>query len=217
MRGSRHGRAGPIEPAVKGLEKLTSIRLAEILSEKGLVTGDAITDALYQQDASGDSVTEILVASGKITEWDLAKVVAETFQLPFLMASNYDIAPPAKKALPEDELFGNLLVPLDMFDNILTVAMPILTFAETVDRLQRKHNVEFFPYVGLPSENKKILTELFPHYPEWVKKQEAERERRKRAGVSGKGGAGKGAMDSGWMNIFDSADAKVREATPKKK
>jgi len=57
---------------VKGLEKLTAIRLAEVLTQKGAMATEAITDALYTQDKHGDPFVQLLIGGGHITEWDLA-------------------------------------------------------------------------------------------------------------------------------------------------
>lgn len=199
---------------MKGLEKLTCIRLAEVLSQRGTVTTDAITDALYRQDKSGEGFIEILITGGHITEWDLAKVVVEHFQLPFVMASSYHINPDAQKKLPEDALFRHQLVPLDSFGDVMVVTMPILTSYEVFERLQKKFKVDFFPYVGLISENKKVLAELFPSFNDWSKKHETDKE--KRAEQHRKEQQSRAAGDASWMNIFDSGDAAVRGDVKKK-
>ena len=90
---------------VKGLEKLTCVRLAEVISQKNTISSEVITEALYAQDKHGDAFVQTLVTGGHITEWDLAKLVAENFQLPFLMASSYAISEEAKKRVPETMLF----------------------------------------------------------------------------------------------------------------
>ena len=187
---------------MKGLEKLTSIRLAEVLSQKSVVATDGITDALYTQDQFGEPFVDVLVSMGHISEWDLAKVVVEHFQLPFVRASNYDIGSDVMEHLPESVLFKHLIVPLDVFDKGVTLAMPILTPFETLDSIQREYGVDVFPYVGLISENKKVMQELFPHFGEWQSKQEGIRERRRQSMPE--------SQNRDWMNIFDTADQAVR-------
>ncbi len=204
---------------MKGLEKLTCIRLAEVLSQRGSVTTDAITEALYTQDKTGEPFVDLLIAGGHIAEWELAKVVVENFQLPFVMAGSYDANPDAKAKLPESVWFEHSLVPLDLFGDVLTVAMPILTPFDVMEKLQRKHGVEFFPYVGLPSENRKVISETFKTYGEWKKKTDAEREAKAKArgaGAAAGGGKQGGPGGDAWMNIFDSADAAVRDGLKKK-
>ena len=199
---SRRSAANVDKAEVKGLEKLTSIRLAEVLSHKNVVAADAITDALYAQDQHGEPFVDVLVSSGRITEWDLAKVVVEHFQVPFIMAGNYDIGAAARDRLPETVLFQSLVVPLDVFGDAVSLVMPILTPFEALDSIQREFNCDVFPYVGLISENKKVMKDLFPKFQAWQTQQEQQREQRRRTAPQ--------EQRSDWMNIFDNADEAIR-------
>ena len=129
---------------------MTSIRLAEVLSQKNVVETDAITDALYSHDRLGELFVEVMVSGGHITEWDLAKVVVEHFQMPFIMAGNYEVGMEAKERLPAEVLFKNLLVPLDVLGDSLVVAMPIMSSYEALEKIQSDHKCDIFPYVGNP-------------------------------------------------------------------
>ena len=191
---------------VKGLEKLMSVRLAEVITQKNSVPAEAITDALYSQDKHGEPFAQTLVAAGHITEWDLAKLVAENFQLPFLMASNYQVSDEAKKRIPDKVLFENLIVPLDLFDDVLCIVMPILTPFETIMKLQKDSKVEVFPYVGLISENKKVLGSLFPEFKTWLDGEQKRREQRATQRANGKE---KEVGD--WMSIFDAGDQAIQD------
>lgn len=191
---------------MKGLEKLTSIRLAEALTQRDAIPNDVITDALYAQDRHGESFVEMLISTGHITEWDLAKMVVEQFQVPFLMAGAYDIRDEARDALPKELLFESMVVPLDRFENVMTVAMPILTPVELFSRMRKESGCEIFPYVGLVSENKRVLGSLFPEFPEWLKAAEKRREKAR----SARGGDGPQGAGGNWTSIFDSGDAQVR-------
>ncbi len=192
---------------VKGLEKLTCVRLAEVISQKNTISSEVITEALYAQDKHGDAFVQTLVTGGHITEWDLAKLVAENFQLPFLMASSYSISEEAKKRVPEAMLFENLIVPIDVFDDVLCVAMPILSTYDQLNKLQRDLKCEIFPYVGLISENKKVLGTLYPNFKSWVEQDQKRRENAatKRANATGKEKGGD------WMSIFDAGDAAIHD------
>jgi hypothetical protein len=194
---------------VKGIEKITSVRLAEILTERATVPSEAITDALYAQDKNGEPFVQVLVTGGHITEWDLAKIVVENFNLPFLMAGNYQISEAAKNRLPKEVLFKHLIVPLDAFDDIVCVAMPVMLTFEDIAKIQREHNCDLFPYVGLISENKKVLADLHRDYPEWVEKEAKRREEGAKARTT--------PMKAGgdWMSIFDAGDQAIRETKKK--
>ena len=198
---------------MKGLEKLTSIRLAEVLTHKGVVPTDVITDALYTQDRHGESFVDLLVSGGNITEWDLSKMVVENFQLPFIMAGNYEISESARDAIPKEILFENLLVPMDKLGDIMTVIMPILTPYEVLSKIQKDVGVELFPYAGLITENKRVLGEMFADFAAWQQKHQAELEAKVREGSDSTSGSGD---DSDWGNIFDAGDAMVHDSIDKK-
>lgn len=206
---------------MKGLEKLTSMRLAEVLTQKGVVPADAITDALYIQDKHGEAFAEILVGAGHIAEWDLARVVVENFQLPFILAGSYQISDEARGKLPIEAFFEHLLVPMDTFGEILTVSMPVLTSAETLLNLESKYQVEIFPYVGLISENKKVLSDEFGEFKEWYKTFNREREQKLKAAKAAQEAelsrmsTEVGADSGDWANLFDDADAAVQDSIQK--
>ena len=201
---------------VKGLEKLTSMRLAEVLTQKGIVPVDAITDALYVQDKRGESFVDVLVESGHIAEWDLAKVVVEVFQLPFLLAGGYQISDEAKSRVPPEKLFEHLLVPLDVFDNLLTVSMPVLTPADALVDIETSYQVKIFPYVGLISENKKVLMDEFQGFKEWLAAdQQAKEKRLKLRGQESASSSRQPEQEGGWTNLFDTADQAVKDSISK--
>lgn len=191
---------------VKGIEKITSVRLAEILTERAIVASEVITDALYAQDKHGDPFVQVLVSGGHITEWDLAKLVTENFNLPFLMAGNYQISDEAKKRFPKEVLFKHTIVPLDVFGDIVCVAMPVMLSFEEISKIQKDHNCDLFPYVGLVSENRKVIGDLHKDYSEWLGQEQKQREEeaKKRSAGGSKGGGD-------WMSIFDAGDQAIQE------
>jgi len=194
--------------SVKGIEKITSVRLAEILTERAVVSSEVITDALYSQDKHGEPFVQILVSGGHITEWDLAKLVTEHFSLPFLMASNYQISEAAKARLPKEVLFKHTIVPLDVFDDIVCVAMPVMLAYDDIVKIQKDHQCDLYPYVGLITENKKVLTDIHKDYPQWVEAETKRREDDAKKRAAGGGSGGKASGD--WMSIFDAGDQAIQ-------
>lgn len=192
---------------MKGIEKITSVRLAEILTERDVVSSEVITDALYSQDKNGEPFVQVLVSGGHITEWDLAKIVTENFNLPFLMAGNYAISDAAKNRFPKETLFKYTMVPLDTFGDIVTVAMPVMLSFEDISRIQKEHSCDLFPYVGLITENKKVLSDIYKDYPDWVK---ADQKRRDDEALKRKSAPKKEAGD--WMSIFDAGDEAIQQS-----
>ncbi|MCR9244487.1 MAG: hypothetical protein NXI31_05605 [bacterium] len=198
---------------MKGIEKLTSVRLAEILTERSIVPGEAISDALYAQERNAEAFAQVLINGGHITEWDLAKIVAEAFNLPFLMAGNYQLEDAAKERLPKEALFEHMIVPLDVFDDIVTVSMPVILPFEQIMKIQKEHSCELFPYVGLISENKRLLGEMHKDYHAWLDEDQKQREAAAKQRASNQNSNGRG--DGDWMSIFDAGDEAIRANTQK--
>ena len=195
---------------MKGIEKITSVRLAEILTERSIVSSEVITDALYAQDKHGEPFAQVLISGGHITEWDLAKIITENFNLPFLMAGNYQISDDAKKRFPKEVLFKHTIVPLDVFGDIVCVSMPVMLSFEEINKIQKDHNCDLFPYVGLVSENKKVLGDMHKDYPQWLEQdaKRREEESKKRQSSSAK-------SPGDWMSIFDAGDQAIQEMKKK--
>ena len=197
---------------VKGIEKITSVRLAEILTERAVISSEVITDALYAQDRHGDPFVQVLVSGGHITEWDLAKLVTENFNLPFLLASNYQLSDAAKARLPKEVLWKHMIVPLDVFDDIVCVSMPVMLTFDEISKIQKDHNCELFPYVGLITENKKVLTDIWKDYPQWLEQEQ----KRKETDAAKRAQAPPSKAGGDWMSIFDAGDQATKDIGRKK-
>jgi hypothetical protein len=187
---------------MKGMERITTVRLAEILSQDGSVQNDQITDALYHQDQTGLPFVELLIESGDVSEWDIAKIVVQHFQLPFLMTTNLDIDRKAVELLPEDFLFEHRVVPFMSCGGVLSLAMPILVPFKVLTQAQNLSGLEIFPFVGLTSENRKILRDIYPEHVEEDRSSAA-------AAASGEADGEELSADSSWENIFDIGDEQV--------
>ncbi len=171
---------------MKYTQRLDYARLAEVLHERGLANLDSIRELLQLSTDGGMAFCEALVTSNLVSDWDLSKVVCETFQLPFLPV---DLINPNPKALEEidTEFFAkHNLVPIDTFGQVLTVAMPGLVPAEVLAQASAITDCIMLPLVGTVESNRRWVSE---HMAPEV---EAPPER-----------------EGGWGSMFDEADASV--------
>ena len=113
----------------------------------------------------------------------------------------------AKKRFPKELLFKYTMVPLDTFGDIVTVAMPVMLSFEDIAKIQKDHHCDLFPYVGLITENKKVLGDMHKDYAEWVKDDVKRREEDQ---VRRKAAPKKPAGD--WMSIFDAGDQAIQQS-----
>jgi hypothetical protein len=168
---------------LKYAQRLDDARLAEVLNERGMADLDSIREMLQAAQAGGTSFCEAVVSANLVSDWDLSRVVAELFQLPFLPV---DIASPDEKLWEEIQsptLRENALVPLRRFGQVLTVAMPGLVPADVLGLLAAETDYFLLPVVGTVETNRRWIAEH---------------------------GSQGGDQGGDWGSIFDEGDAAVQ-------
>ena len=141
---------------------------------------DAVKSGVRQ--AGGTPFCEAVVSAGLVSDWDLSRVVAELFQLPFLPV---DICKPDTELWAELEsptLKENSVVPVRRFGHLLTVAMPGLVGADVLGMLAAETDYFLLPVVGTVETNRR-----------WIAEHSA---------TQGAGGD--------WGSLFDEGDAAVQ-------
>jgi hypothetical protein len=167
-------------------------RLADALVDRGLVSRDAAKLVLDQANQTGAVFPEILVRENLVSDWEISRICAEVFNLAFLPIH---VSPPNKDLLKEldaDYLRAYGLVPLDKFDDVLTIAMPALVPTAVLHGLIGKKDLVVLAVVGLVSSNRAWLDEHA---------QTAAAAPLPSAGV---------LDDGGWTDIFDAGDEAVQ-------
>ncbi len=182
---------------MKGLERITTVSFAEVLSDSGQIPNEKITEALYQQDSSGCSFVEYLVDIGATTEWDLAKVVVQHFQIPFLMCEYLDINLEVLNLFEADFLFQYNIVPFQKLGETINILMPTFVPFKILEKCRKTINGEIFPFVGLPSDNKRVLNQTFPNFVQKTTEK----------GPKNLDSFG----ESAWENVFDIGDQEVKK------
>lgn len=125
-------------------------RLGKVLVQAGVLTEDQMTSALAE--AKGRSLTAVLVDQGIATEQSIAQVVAESMELAFVDLGSYEIDPAAATLLAVDLARRHLVLPIDIQDDELVVAMadPANIFA--IDDLRIVTGYEIRPVVATESD-----------------------------------------------------------------
>lgn len=164
--------------------RLDIARLAEVLHERNLANVDAIRELLQHSREGGMPFCEALVATNLVTDWNLSKLVAETFNLPFLPVDFVEPNPAARRDLDTQLFVQHQLVPIDRFGQALTVAMPGLVPAEVLALVSAACDLVILPIVGTVETNRRWIMEHL-------------------------GRAGSAEIEGGWGNLFDQADAEV--------
>lgn len=120
---------------------------------------DAIRDLLQIAQGGGMHFAEGLVTTNLVGDWDLSRVVAEIFQLPFLPVGIIRPDEALWEDMDQPFMTKNGLVPLSRFGQVLTVAMPGLVPAEILGLLSVQTDMVILPVVGTVETNRRWLLE----------------------------------------------------------
>jgi hypothetical protein len=144
---------------MKHLEKLTRKRLGDILADEGLLTKEQLAGAEREHGKTGDPLGAILVEANHITDWDLAKIVATQYQLPFVEIHSIGISPEVEDLFSLEEQVKYRFVPLDRMGEVLTLAVVDMPDMDFLRSIQERTGLTPFLYVALLSDIRKRLTE----------------------------------------------------------
>jgi len=128
------------------LKRKTKKKLGEILVGNNIIAEENLRRALDLQRAEGGLLGEILVKLGYVNERDIVRAITVQYGFPFLPLENYELKKELSKVIPENVARQYGILPIDIFGNILTVAMsnPLNEKAiEDIEMLTKK-NVQVF-------------------------------------------------------------------------
>lgn len=94
----------------------------DVLQKKKLVSAEKVREAQDEQKKSGEPIGKILVRKGYLREEDLARTLAEKFQMSFVRFSKFLIAKEVVDKVPAKFALHYKVVPIKFHDNVLTLA-----------------------------------------------------------------------------------------------
>ncbi len=187
------------EPHLKLHQRLDYQRLADALIDRGLCEAQALREAMQLSGHGNPSFVEAIVAANLVGDWEVGKVVAEIYNLPFLPIELCNPDSRALEGLDLAYLAEHGLVPLGRFGTLVTVAMPGLVRAEVLSGIPiAEGELTVLPVVGSVQSNRRwIDLNLIPKLRAAMPKM---------AAVDPSTGM---MANPEWGNIFDAGDAAV--------
>lgn len=157
----------------------------------------ALREAMHLSGHGAASFVESIVNANLVGDWELGKVVAEIYNLPFLPIELCRPDQRAMDGLDVAYLAEHGLVPLGRFGGVLTVVMPGLVMAEVLSGIPiAEGELTILPVVGSVQSNRRWIEQnLMPKLHKSVPAVVAQ--------------AGAMLANPDWSNIFDAADAAV--------
>src|SRR5262245_47758327 len=120
------------------IEKLQRVQLGDLLVEEGVLDRSRIEDAQIQQDAEGKSLGQVLIEREILTDYDLAKIVATHYGLPYLDVAGFSMKREVVELLPLELCMQHAILPLDQFGTLLTLAVAEVPEAEVVREIAQR-------------------------------------------------------------------------------
>ena len=164
--------------------------LGDVLVAQGIVTREKVDELLAAAKSSGEPLGTLLLESGTMTSWDLAKTIAAHFQMPVHPLTGYRFEREALEGLRSDLLHRHQVMPLARFGATRTFAVLEPPTRELVTELQAACGASIFFFVAEGPEIRRALAEH-------VKVVDT-------------------SKDGAWQQIFDVAEQEVLKGLGKK-
>ena len=119
--------------------------LGDILVQAGLITPEQLENALALQKEKGGEVGQVLVEQNLITAQELASLTGLQWNIPYIDVTQQRIQPEAMKLIPEEMARKYNVVPLEITDGALVVAMEQPWNIETIGDLTMQARMTIRP------------------------------------------------------------------------
>lgn len=157
--------------------------LRDVLVSQGVLTNehaDELIDAAHQ---ANEPFATVVLDSGALTPWDLAKTVATHYQMPVLPLAGYRFEKSLAEGLPASVLYQHQVLPVGRFGKTWSFAVIEPPNRSTIEDLKQSCGHSMFFFVAEAPEVTRLL-----------------RENVKVVDVS---------ADTAWQSIFDTAEQNV--------
>jgi type IV pilus assembly protein PilB len=142
------------------LRRMTKKKLGEILLAEGVISPFQLEKALTAKKTSDKLLGEILIAQEACTEKDIAETIATQFSFPYLSTSQYHISADIARLVPVAMMEKYLLVPVDKFGNIVTIAIAGFLSEELLKAIEDETQCQVQVFVATISDVKERIKQI---------------------------------------------------------
>ncbi len=174
-------------------DRLKRTRLGDMLVDEGMVQKEGVIEALREQQRTHRTLSDILIDSQQVAEYDVARILVQEQQLPFLDLSGYTVHKDLVGQFPIDLLHRAAVVPLEKFGEQVAFACQEIPTGQVAEELRAHAPGGLFVYVAFASEIRRVLGEYAPLASDgtpWADSQNP-------------------SSDGKWKHLFDSANDAV--------
>ena len=136
-------------------------KIGDVLVEMGLITRPQLEQALTLQKTKYKRIGKILEELGIVTGKQVAEGLAKYLSLPLVDCVFYTITDKMKSIVPREMVIDKLVLPVELKNDTLLLAMVDPLDWETTDLLKFKHNLKISPAV---TDEKNLISAMEKKY-----------------------------------------------------
>lgn len=140
------------------------MRLGEQLVAAGLLTADALQDALKRAREEDQRLGEYLVSAGIVTEAQVLQAVARQLQVPVYNREAFPIDEKLRSVIPADFARRHRVVPLCMRSGVLCVGLLDAHDFQTLDKIEEIAHCQMEPVLCLKKDFVRLFTAVYGEY-----------------------------------------------------
>lgn len=131
-------------------EKMAKSRrkIGELLIESGYITEEQLMEALETQRLTGQKIGQVLVDKGFVKESDMYQILSEKLGCKFIDLENEPVNPDVATKISQVLAQKHLVIPVDIEDGKLKVAMVDPTNIVAIDDIMLYTNMRILPLLG---------------------------------------------------------------------
>ncbi len=139
----------------------TRKRVGDVLIEAGVITQQQLEQAIVHQAENKKRIGKTLVELGFATEKQIAEALAHTLSIPFINCNEYNLDEKIKSLVPQTMIEKKVIMPLEVKNNTLLLAMADPLDWETLDSLAFSTGMKIIPAITYETN---LLEAILKHY-----------------------------------------------------
>jgi len=187
--------------------RLKRKRLSDLLVDEGLATKEVVIAGLHEQKNSGGILSTILLAENDIDAFDLARVLVEHFQIPFVDLERYALHKDVIKLFPAELLHRARMVPLEKFGTHYSFACQEIPSREIHEEIKNIVDGSVLVFAAFSRDIESVLREMVPY--DKPKPEGAAGEVEPVEEAVSKGNSDDVGEDKDWQALFDTANESI--------
>lgn len=143
--------------------RLKRKRLSDLLVDEGLTSKEVVIAGLHEQKSRGGLLSSILLNDNALDAYDLARVIVEQFQVPFVDLERYTLHKDTIELFPAELLHRARIVPLEKFGKHFSFACQEIPSRELHDEIKEIVEGSVLVFASFARDIESALREHAPY------------------------------------------------------